>query len=316
MGYTEKKSESISVVIPLFNEEESLPGLYAQLKSVLERLNKQYEIIFVDDGSRDGSFSVLESFHKENKRIKVVQFRRNFGKAAALSAGFKYAKGDVIITMDADLQDNPEEIPNFLNKLKEDYDLVLGWRFKRKDSVSKILPSKLFNHLTSVLTRVSVHDFNCGFKAYRREVVREIDLYGELHRYTAVLAHWRGYKVGEIRIRHYPRAYGRSKYGAERLFRGLVDLVTVVFLTRYVRRPLHLFGAVGVLLLLAGLMVNVYLAVLRFLGQGIGTRPLLLLGILLMVIGFQIISTGLIGEMIVSTRDRDKEPYRIKKVLE
>ena len=308
--------KDLSVVIPLVNEEENLRPLYTELKEVLASLDKEYEIIFVDDGSSDDSFFILENLHNKDKTVKVIQFRRNFGKAPALSAGFKCAGGKVIITMDADLQDDPREIPNFVNKLDEGYDLASGWRFKREDPFSKTVSSRLFNYLTSILTGIRVHDFNCGFKAYRKEVIKEIHLYGELHRYIPVLAHWMGYRIGEIKVKHRSRVYGKSKYGTRRLFGGLADLLTVLFLTRYMRKPLHLFGAVGLSLFLVGIIINAYLAVLWFLGQGIWGRPLLLLGVLLMVIGFQIISTGLIGEMIAGTGGKDKEDYIIRKILD
>jgi len=310
-----KSQKELSVVIPLFNEEKSLSSLCSGLKSALKNSGKSYEIIFVDDGSQDNSWSVLERLHAADKDIRGIQFRKNSGKAAALSAGFKHAKGKVIITMDADLQDDPGEIPKFIKKLNKGYDLVSGWRFKRQDPLSKTLPSKFFNYLTSMLTGIRIHDFNCGFKAYRKEVVEDIELYGELHRYIPVLAHWRGYEVGEMKVRHYPRAHGKSKYGMVRLFRGLTDLLTVMFLTRYMKKPLHLFGSIGLLLFLLGLVINIYLGVLWFLGQGIGARPLLLLGVLLMLIGFQIVSAGLIGEIIVSTRGKAEESYTIKRIL-
>lgn len=308
--------KDLSVVVPLFDEEVNLSQLYARIKPVIENLSKSYEIIFVDDGSLDDSFSILEDLHTKDKTIKVIQLRRNFGKASALSAGFKYASGKVIITMDADLQDDPKEIPNFVKKLDEGYDLVSGWRFKREDPFSKTISSRLFNYLTSIFTGVRVHDFNCGFKAYRKEVIKDVSLYGELHRYIPVLAHWRGFKIGEIRVRHHPRIYGKSKYGIRRLFRGLTDLVTVIFLTKYMTKPLHLFGAIGVLVFLIGLIINIYLLFIKFLGEGIGDRPLLLLGVLLTVIGFQIISTGLIGEMIAGTKGKDKEDYVIRRILD
>ena len=312
----DKTEKDISIVIPLFDEEANIEELYGQLKTVLQDLNKEYELIFIDDGSTDNSFSILQDFHQKDKTVKVVQFRRNFGKSAALSVGFKYAKGKIIVTMDADLQDDPREIANFIKKLDEGYDIVSGWRFERKDSFSKTLPSKLFNYLTSLLTGIKIHDFNCGFKVCKKEVIENINIYGELHRYIPVLAHWRGYKVGEIKVRHYPRGGGSSKYGIGRLFRGFTDLLTVLFLTRYARRPLHLFGAVGVLFFSIGVIINLYLVLLKLLGYGIGERPLLFLGVLLTVIGFQIISTGLIGEMIVAMRSKSDEDYVIKTILE
>ena len=311
-----KNQKELSVIIPLFNEEKSLSSLYRELKAILKHSGKSYEIIFVDDGSNDNSWSVLERLHAQDKDIRGIQFRKNSGKAAALSAGFKCAEGKVIVTMDADLQDDPGEIPEFVKKLDEGYDLVSGWRFKRRDPLSKTLPSKIFNNLTSMLTGIRIHDFNCGFKAYREEVVKDIQVYGELHRYIPVLAHWKGYKIGEIKVKHHPRSHGKSKYSLERFFRGLLDLVTVMFLTRYMRRPLHLFGSIGLLLFSVGLIINIYLAVLWFLGQGIGARPLLFLGVLLMLIGFQIVSTGLIGEILIGARGRADEDYSIKRILQ
>jgi len=313
---TNESERELSIVIPVYNEEKNLALLHTQLKSILETLTGRCEVIFVDDGSNDDSFSILEKLHRQDSNVKVIQFRKNFGKAAALSAGFAQARGRIIITMDADLQDDPREIPNFIQKLDEGYDLVSGWRSKRRDSLSKTLASRLFNRLTSTLTRVRIHDFNCGFKAYRKELVKEIDLYGELHRYIPVLAYWRGYRIGEIKVKHRPRTHGESKYGTGRLFRGLTDLLTVMFLTKYMKRPLHVFAAAGIVLLLLGFLINVYLAVLWFLGQGIGDRPLLLLGILLILIGFQTISTGLIGEIIVGSRHREGSGYVVKKILE
>jgi len=310
-----KTYKDISIIIPLFNEEANIEQLYAQLKVVLKSFNEEYELIFVDDGSTDNSFSILEDFHNKDKTVKVIQFRRNFGKSAALSAGFRYAKGKVVITVDADLQDDPQEIPNFIKKLDEGYDIISGWRFKRKDPFSKTFPSKLFNYLTSILTGIKIHDFNCGFKACKKEVIEDINIYGELHRYIPVLAHWHGYRVGEIKVKHHPRGGGKSKYGLERLFRGFTDLLTVMFLTKYAKKPLHLFGAVGVLLFLIGLIINIYLLIIKLLGEGIGDRPLLLLGVLLMVVGFQIISTGLIGEMIAGTRNKVDKDYVIKKKI-
>ncbi len=312
---TSESERVLSIVIPVYNEEKNLTPLHAGLKSILEGLAGRYEVIFVDDGSNDDSFSILEKLHREDSNVKVIQFRKNFGKSAALSAGFSKARGKIIITMDADLQDDAREIPNFIQKLEEGYDLVSGWRSKRQDPFSKILPSRLFNYLTSTLTGVKIHDFNCGFKCYRKEVIEDLSLYGELHRYVPALAHWQGFRVSEIKVKHHPRVHGRSKYGASRLFSGLTDLLTVMFLTKYVKKPLHLFGGVGFLFFLVGLIISVHLAILWFLGQGIGNRPLLLLGVLLMLVGFQIISTGLIGEMIVSTRHKDEVGYIIKKIL-
>ncbi len=296
---------SLSLVIPVFNEEEALPHLYSALNAILGH-DKKCEMLFIDDGSHDSSLEVLQRLEEQDPRVRVVAFRRNFGKAAALDCGFKEARGKVIITMDADLQDDPKEIPNFLSKLKEGYDLVSGWKYHRHDPLSKTLPSRLFNRVTAALSGIDLHDFNCGFKAYRREVVRELELYGELHRYIPVLAYWRGFKVAEIKVKHNPRLYGISKYGWERFARGFFDLLTVTLLTRYVRRPLHFFGSIGAGLFSLGLVINIYMSVLWITGhRPIGTRPLLLLGILLLMVGIQFISTGLLGELLTNSNRRE-----------
>jgi len=311
----DENERELSIVIPVCDEEKNLTLLHSQLKSILETLGRSYEVIFVDDGSYDNSFSILEKLHHQDSNVKVIQFRKNFGKAAALSAGFTQARGKIIVTMDADLQDDPQEIPNFIQKLDEGYDLVSGWRSTRQDPFSKIFFSRLFNYLTAILTGLRIHDFNCGFKSYRKEVIKDLSLYGELHRYVPALTHWQGFKIGEIRVKHRPRAHGRSKYGVKRLFSGLTDLLTVMFLTKYMKKPLHLFGGIGFLFFLAGFIINVYLAILWFQGQGIGGRPLLLFGVLLMLVGFQIVSAGLIGEMIVNVRHKGEVGYIIKKIL-
>ncbi|MDD3926704.1 MAG: glycosyltransferase family 2 protein, partial [bacterium] len=259
---SDKAEVMLSLVIPVYNEEDALPHLYQALKKVLSEQNYDYEIIFVDDGSRDGSRQVLRSLRQEDPRIRIIAFRRNFGKAAALDCAFKSACGRIIVTMDADLQDEPGEIPRFLSKLDEGYDLVSGWKFKRYDPVSKTLPSKLFNRVTAAMSGLDLHDFNCGFKAYRREVVQEIELYGELHRYIPVLAHWRGFKVAEIEVEHHPRLYGTSKYGWERFARGFFDLLTVTLLTKYIRRPLHFFGSIGAVMSSAGILIGLYMSAL------------------------------------------------------
>jgi glycosyltransferase involved in cell wall biosynthesis len=311
----------LSIVIPLYNEEENVEPLYDQLKAALEGVGRKYEIIIVDDGSTDGSFDVLKRLHRGEERLKVIRFRRNFGKAAALAAGFEAAEGEVVITMDGDLQDDPQEIPRFLQKLEEGFDLVSGWKKQRRDPFSKRWPSRVFNWTVSFLTGLRLHDLNCGFKAYRREVIQELQtrLYGGLHRYIPVLAYARGYRVGEITVAHRPRQRGHSKYGWERFLRGFLDLLTVILLTRYTTRPLHFFGGTGVLVFLAGLGINLYLTVLWFLHhRPIGTRPLLLLGVLLMLLGVQLISMGLLGEMVVRTyyETLGKPTYAVREVLD
>jgi len=306
----------LSVVIPLLNEEGSIKPLWLSLRDVLEGLGKEYEVVFVDDGSQDSSFDILKSLHEEHpQHIRVIQFRRNFGKTAALAAGFKQTRGDVVITMDADLQDDPAEIPKLLAKLDEDWDLVAAWRHKRQDPVSKTFPSRIFNLVVSGLTGVRSHDLNCGFKAYRREVVQDLKLYGELHRFVPVLAHWRGYRVSEVQVVHHPRKYGKSKYGVERMGRGFLDFLMVLFLTYYLKRPIHFFGTIGALLFLAGFGIGLYLTWLWVFGGGIGQRPILFVCILLMVVGVQMASIGLLGEMIRNFAYEAEEEYSIRRLL-
>jgi glycosyltransferase involved in cell wall biosynthesis len=306
----------LSVVIPLLDEEESINPLCSGLRDVLEGLRKEYEIVFIDDGSQDSSFDILKSLHEEDpQHIRVMQFRRNFGKTAALTAGFKQARGDVVITMDADLQDDPAEIPKLLAKLDKDYDLVAAWRHKRQDPLSKTLPSRIANLAVSALTGVKLHDLNCGFKAYRREVVQDLKLYGELHRFIPVMAHWRGYRVGEEKVVHRRRQYGRSKYGFERLGRSFLDFLMVLFLTYYLKRPMHFFGTIGVLLFLSGFGIGLYLTWLWVFQGGIGWRPILFVGILLIIVGVQMASIGLLGEMIRNFAYEAEEEYSIRRLL-
>jgi glycosyltransferase involved in cell wall biosynthesis len=304
----------ISVVIPVLNEAESIPVLYDEINEVLMPLGKPFEIVFVDDGSRDRTPSVLRSIHANDSHTQVIQFRKNFGKSAALSAGFEAARGEIIVTMDGDLQDVPAEIPKLLQKLDEDTDLVSGWKHPRNDPITKTLPSGVFNAVVRMLTGITIHDFNCGFKIYRAEVTREIPLYGELHRYIPVLANNRGFRVTETKVRHRRRRYGRSKFGSTRFARGFFDLVTVMFLTQYTLRPLHFFGWFGISTFFLGLIINAYLATLWFMGQPIGTRPLLTLGVLLMIIGGQFFVFGLLAEMIASTTHR-AAGYSIRRHL-
>lgn len=298
----------LSVIIPLFNEAESLPELHQELQEALHPWADGYELIFVDDGSTDDSFAVLEKLHAEDPRVIVLRFRRNQGKAAALMAGFRRARGEVLITLDADLQDDPGEIPRFLKRLEDGFDLVSGWKVKRQDPLIRRILSRIFNRVTSRLTGVRLHDFNCGFKCYKREVFREIRLHGELHRFIPALASWRGFRVGEIEVAHRPRKHGQSKYGTERIPRGFFDLLTVLVLTRYHLRPLHLFGALGALLGLAGSVGMAYLIVGWFFGKWIGNRPLLSLSILMMIIGVQFVFFGLLAEIIVFTTKDEEHP--------
>ena len=311
---------SISVVVPVYNEEQSLRPLYTALVAALDREGRSYELIFVDDGSTDGSFSVLQAFHDTDDRVRVIRFRRNFGKTPALVAGFARARGEIIFTLDADLQDDPAEIPQFLAALAQGNDLVSGWKYPRLDPITKTLPSFFFNRMVSTTTGVRLHDINCGFKAYRRELLDELKLYGELHRFVPVLAARRGFQVTEIKVKHHPRKYGKSKFGARRFVRGFLDLLMVLFLVSYMRTPLRLFGMLGFLSLIAGIVVDLYIVLDRYLPFGSHTaihdRPLLFVGIMLIIFGISFILTGLQSEMIRHFAYRPEEEYSVRQVLD
>lgn len=291
----------ISVVVPVRDEEQSVEELHGELVAALDPLPDDWEAIYVDDGSIDGTFGRLVQLHAEHANIRVVRLRRNRGKAAALDAGFAEATGDVVVTIDGDLQDDPAEIPRLLAKLDEGFDLVCGWKTTRRDPLSRRVPSRLFNAVVRRVSGVPLHDMNCGLKAMRGEVAAELRLYGELHRFVPVLAVDRGFRVTEVPVNHRERRHGQSRYGMERFLRGFLDLLTVSFMSRYRRRPLHLFGGAGLLLSFAGFVILVYLTVLKVTGSAIGGRPLLTLGVLLLVVGIQLLSLGLISELI--TRD-------------
>jgi glycosyltransferase involved in cell wall biosynthesis len=310
----------ISVVVPVYDEELTLALLYEELEAALEPLERPWEAVFVDDGSSDGSFAALTRLHAAHGNVRVVRLRRNFGKAAALAAGFAQARGDVVVTIDADLQDVPAEIPRLLAKLDEGFDLVSGWKAKRRDPWLRRALSKLFNVATSRISGLRLHDLNCGLKAYRAEVLAGLRIYGELHRFLPVLAHYRGYRVAELPVPHRERAHGRSRYGPERYLRGFLDLLTVTFIGRYRHRPLHLFGGLGLLLGAAGVGVLAYLTVVKATGEAIGHRPLLLLGVLLVVVGLQLFSLGLLSEMVTSQHEermtvREQETLHVEEIL-
>jgi len=307
----------VSVVVPLFNEAESLGDLEREIRESLTEAQISYEIVFVDDGSVDDSFSVIRALHRERPRVRAFRFRRNYGKAAALAIGFEAARGRIIVTMDADLQDDPGEIGKLIDKIGEGYDLVSGWKKRRRDPWTKRYPSKLFNWVTSRVSGIRIHDFNCGLKAYRKDVTDDVRVYGDLHRYLPVLAHWRGFRVGEVEVRHRERKHGRSKYGVQRFVRGFLDLLTVVLITRYTRSPLHFFGTTGVILNLVGLGVNLYLLGLKIqYGDIRGRTPLLMLGVLLMLVGVQFVSIGLLGEMVARIQQSDERDYSIMERLD
>ncbi|MBD3225854.1 MAG: glycosyltransferase [Caldithrix sp.] len=304
----------VSIVVPLLNEQDSLPLLTEKIDQQMQAVQKAYELIFVDDGSTDDSFEVLQDLKAKYDSIRIVRFRKNFGKSAALAEGFKRTTGNIVITMDADLQDDPAEIPHLISALDSGYDLVSGWKKKRHDPITKTLPSKFFNYTTRVLTGIRIHDFNCGLKAYRQEVIKTIPVYGELHRYLPVLAHWHGFRVGEIVVQHHARQFGKTKFGMRRFLHGFFDLLTVLFITRYRHKPLHLFGSIGMAFTLVGLIILIYLTVIWFQGHGIGQRPLFFLGILLMIVGVQFFSLGLIGEMLTSSKSKEQEYGIIEEI--
>ena len=305
----------ISIVIPLLNEADSLRPLMEQVRETMAASGSSFEAIFIDDGSTDGSMQILEQLYDAHDEVKVVQFRRNFGKAAAYAAGFDIAAGRMIVTMDADLQDDPAEIPRLIEKIDSGPDLVSGWKKKRFDPLSKTIPSKFFNWVTGRLSGIPIHDFNCGLKAFRREVVGDIKIYGELHRYIPVLAHLEGYRIDEIVVQHRPRRFGETKYGWTRLLKGFLDLLTVMYLGRYIGRPLHLFGTIGILLSALGVAVNGFIALLWLRTGTIQNRhPLLFLGILLSVLGVQFMCTGLLADMI-TRQTLPHEKFNIRRFL-
>src|SRR2546422_5284243 len=311
---------AISVVVPVMNEEQSIKPLFEKLSTQLNSLGQNYEVIFVDDGSTDKTFVELKKLHDEHPGIvRIIRFRRNFGKTPALVAGFSRCRGEVVFTMDGDLQDDPEEIPNFLKKLDEGYDLVSGWKYPRLDPITKTFPSRVFNGLVSTMTGVHLHDINNGFKAYRREVIEDthLKLYGEFHRFVPVMAHWRGFSVTEIKVRHHPRQYGFSKFGARRFARGLIDLMNVLFLTTFFCTPLRFFGPLGFWTFFAGVLVDIYVVVSSYFvtHEPIHNRPLLFVGILLMFFGVQFILTGLQSEMIRHYAFQPGEEYSIRQEL-
>lgn len=310
----------ISVVVPVHDEERTLELLYDELRAALEPLETSWEAVFVDDGSTDGSFAALTRLHDRMPNVRVVRLRRNFGKAAALAAGFAEASGELVVTIDADLQDDAGEIPKLLAKLDEGFDLVSGWKTRRRDPWSRRFLSRGFNLMTGWLTGVRLHDVNCGLKAYRAEVLRGLRIYGELHRFIPVLAHHRGFRIAELPVNHRPREHGRSRYGLERYLRGFLDLLGVSFLGRYRHRPLHLFGGLGLGLGATGFVILLYLTAIKLAGHAIGGRPLLLLGVLLVVVGLQFFSLGLISELVTAqheqrTADRERAEQLVEETL-
>lgn len=314
------KPTLLSVVIPVYNEEKSIPDLFRRLQSALGRTEYGWEVIFVDDGSTDGTGRILDGLYECCREAGVIHFRRNFGKAAALAAGFKAAQGEIVVTMDGDLQDQPEEIPAMIVKLGEGYDLVSGWKYPRRDPWRRRLASRIYNRITCLVSGLHLHDMNCGFKVYRREVTGQLNLYGELHRYIPVIAHHAGFRVGEMKVSHQPRAFGTSKYGIWRFFSGFFDLFTVLMLTRYGGKPLHIFGLTGLAASLAGGGITAYLIVLRIFGeyltgqpQYLSNRPVFYFALSLLIVGVQIIFFGLLAEMIAHSRNPETF-YNVRSV--
>lgn len=302
----------ITAVIPVYNEQESLDKFYPRLKNALSKIDKNHEIIFVDDGSTDSSFEIIKKLAAKDNTIKIYSFRKNQGKSEGLTYGFKVANGDYIVTLDADLQDRPEEIENLLKKSKEGFDLVSGWRKNRKDAIYMKLPSKLFNLLMSAFWGVHLHDYNCGLKLYKKDAAKSLSLYGGMHRFIPLLVSEKGFEVTEIAVVHDPRKFGKSKYGFSKLWNDLPDIFTMLFLTRYSKRPLHFFGPVGFTFLIIGGAALTYLFVLKIMGQGIGDRPLLFLGILLVLSGFQVLFTGFLADIIINTSNKEAKDFPIR----
>ena len=307
----------LSIIIPVLDEEESLPELTDLIRTVCDEAGYSFEVWFIDDGSTDGSWKVIRDIHQTDARFAGIRFRKNNGKSAALAVGFQKARGRYVITMDADLQDDPREIPSLVNMLEEGFDLVSGWKQKRHDPLSKTIPSRFYNFVTRRLSGLPLHDFNCGLKAYRQEVVKSIHVYGEMHRYIPLLAKWAGFsRITEKPVRHHARKYGRTKFGLERVIRGFLDLVSVIFMTRYAARPMHFFGTIGSLGFLGGFIISLWISIEKlFLGKPIGDRPLLLLGVLLIMLGVVTFCTGLLGEMIIRPRMESTEPYHTVDTL-
>lgn len=305
----QSKEIDISIVVPLFNEEESLTELTAAIDAAVSS-KYSYEVIFVDDGSSDTSFQVVKNLAKEKEQVRGISLGHNYGKSVALQSGFEKVNGKYVVTMDADLQDDPNEVPEMIQMLKDGLDMVSGWKKERFDPISKTIPSKFFNYVTRKAAGIQLHDFNCGLKAYKREVIDNIYLYGELHRYIPMLAKKEGYtRIGEKVVKHHPRKYGKTKFGLSRFINGFLDLITILFVQRYFQKPMHFFGTLGILLLMLGTGINTYMAALKIVfGVGIGNRPLLFLGILLMVLGIQLLSTGLIGELININHVKKQKP--------
>jgi len=303
----------MSVVVPANNEEESLGAFYKDLLPNLSKLDNDYEIIFVDDGSEDKTLNILKNFENKNKNVKVFSFRKNQGKAEALTFGFQKAKGDYIITLDADLQDKPKEISKLLKKAKTGaWDIVSGWRKERRDSLKKVISSKLFNNIASMFWGLKLHDYNCGLKLYSKEVAKSLNLYGGMHRFIPLLAYDQGFTVTEVKVEHDERKYGKSKYGFSKILKDLPDMFTMLFLTKYSKKPLHFFGAVGAIFLFFGISISIYLTIIHFQGEAIGRRPLLFLGMLLIIASLQVLFTGFLADLIINISHKKNKEFFLR----
>lgn len=313
-------NNDLAVIIPALNEREALAGLIEEIDRAIEPLGREWQVLVIDDGSTDGTLEMIEELSETNERVWAIRLRRNFGKSAALAVGLEATDADVVITIDGDGQDDPADIPLLLEKLDEGYDLVSGWKRDRQDPASRRIASKAFNWFTAKATGIDMHDMNCGFKAYRGECARSIDVYGEMHRFMPVLAEQQGWTTTEVPVNHRPRLHGSSRFGLERYMRGALDLLTVVFVGKYQYRPLHFFGGAGIGMTILGLLICVYLTIVKIGGNAIGERPLLFLGVLLIVVGVQLLTLGLLGQMLVLARREiaggDIETKRIETVLE
>ncbi len=310
----------ISVVVPFFNEEENIEPLHTELDNILESLEREYSIIFVDDGSTDNTYKNMLKIREKDNNVKIIKFRKNFGQSAALKAGFDNAKGNIVISMDGDLQNDPSDIPRLIEKIEnEDYDVVCGWRADRKDPISKKISSKFANFLRKMTTGEKIHDSGCTFRAYRNGCVKGLDLYGEIHRYIPAMLLWRGYKIGEVKVKHHPRKYGFTKYGLLRLGKGLLDLIVISFWQRYSVRPIHVFGGLGLLLGISGTLLGGYMGIERlFFGRGLSDRPLFLLAILMIIIGVQFVASGILADIMCKLYygQNERKNYLIEKVME
>jgi glycosyltransferase involved in cell wall biosynthesis len=307
----------VSLVIPLLDEAESLPELADRIRGALGPTGRPFEVWLVDDGSTDDSWAVIHRLHRADPRFAGLRFRRNYGKSAALAVGFEHARGRYVVTLDADLQDDPAEIPEMVRRLEAGADLVSGWKQTRHDPLSKTIPSRFFNGVTRLVSGIPLHDFNCGLKAYRADVVKHVRVYGELHRYIPLLAKWEGYdRIEEQVVQHHKRKHGRTKFGLERFIRGFLDLITVVFVTRFGRRPMHFFGGLGTLSFLGGFAISLWLSVGWLLGTPIGNRPLFFLGIMLVIVGVQLFLAGFLGEMIVRPEMERTDDVHLRALVE